>query len=573
MERIKANTHRSPFVFASQMNMQAYSPETGYQTMQKVFLVEDEIVMREGIKNNIPWAEEGFEFVGEASDGELAYPMIVSEKPDILITDIKMPFMDGLELSRMVRKEFPNMKIIILSGYNEFDYAKQAIHIGVTDYLLKPISSLKLIEAVKKVSEIICKENEEKKLLEQYKKEMEENLVHKKQRFFYELIKGKMTLAKVIEKGNSLGIDLVAGAYNILLLKVKLKENPFEYSKGLMETLNQINEFIKNSQDVIKFECENELMAIIIKAENMEKLNFLIEDYSRKLIDVLNQTDDIEYFGGIGKNVTRLGELQESYNEANKAYSARYFTKTNQIVNSLELTRLNTFQQNDVIDMQAIDSTKLNKAFVEKFLKNGTKGEIDHFISDYFSSIGNANIKSMLFRQYIIMDIYFCVTGFLETMGYSKDKIVEEFGTFTKIDEIIISVEKSEVYVKKLFNKAITLRDGTSMKKYEDIIKLACEYIQENYHKEDISLNTVAASVNISPTYFSAIFSQETGKTFIEYLTLTRMNKAKELLMCSNKKTTEIGYEVGYKDSHYFSYIFKKTQQCTPKEYRTRGKE
>lgn len=540
--------------------------------MQKVFLVEDEIVMREGIKNNIPWEEEGFEFVGEASDGELAYPLILSEKPDILITDIKMPFMDGLELSRMVKKEFPNMKIIILSGHNDFDYAKQAIHIGVTDYLLKPISSSKLMEAVKKVSEIIHKENEEKKLIEQYKKEMEENLVHKKQRFFYELVKGKMTLAKVIEKGNSLGIDLVAGAYNILLFKVNVKENPFEYSKNLIEILNHINELLENSQDVIKFECENEMMAIIIKADNQEKLNVLIEKYRSKFLDILDESEDIEYFGGIGKNVTRLSELQDCYNEANKAFSARYFTKMNRIVSGTDFTGLDTYR-NDVIDMQAIDSTKLNKAYVDKFLKNGTKEEINNFIRDYFSSVGNVNIKSMLFRQYIIMDIYFCVTGFMESIGYSKDKIVDEFENFAKLDGIIISVEKSEAYINKLFNKAIILRDTISMKKYEDIIKMACDFIQRNYDKEDISLNAVAASVNISPTYFSAIFSQETGHTFIEYLTQTRMNKAKELLMCSNKKTTEIGYEVGYKDSHYFCYIFKKTQQCTPKEYRARGKE
>ena len=110
--------------------------------MLKVFLVEDEVVMRNGIKNNIPWESEGFQFVGEASDGELAYPLIKKEKPDILITDIRMPFMDGLELSRLVKKELPQIKIIILSGYNEFDYAKTAINIGVTDYLLKPISEV-----------------------------------------------------------------------------------------------------------------------------------------------------------------------------------------------------------------------------------------------------------------------------------------------------------------------------------------------------------------------------------------------------------------------------------------------
>jgi two-component system response regulator YesN len=528
--------------------------------------------MREGIKNNIAWESEGFQFVGEASDGELAYPMIKSSKPDILITDIKMPFMDGLELSRMVKKEFPNIKIIILSGYNEFDYAKQAIGIGVTDYLLKPISSIKLIEAVKKVRDIINKEKEEKSLLDQYKQEMEENAIHERQRFFYEIVKGKTTLAKANERGKKLGLDLVAGAYNILLLKVNAKENPFEYSESLIATLEGIDNLLQNGQEVIKFECDNEMLAVIIKADNDEKLNHLIDSYCDKLKDILNKASDIEYFGGIGRNVSRLSELQESYHEANKAFSTRYFTKMNQIVNAMNFNRLNTYS-NDVIDMQAINSEKMNKAFIDKFLKNGTKEEIHDFTKEYLSSVGAVNIKSMLFRQYIIMDIYFSVTAFIESVGYSKDKIVKEFGDFNKLDEIISSVEISKEYIEKLFDKAICLREAVVMKKYEDIVKMAREYILENYDKEDISLNTVAASVNISPTYFSAIFSQETGQTFIEYLTQTRMNKAKELLMCSNRKTTEIGYEVGYKDSHYFSYIFKKTQHCTPKEYRTRGKE
>jgi two-component system, response regulator YesN len=381
-----------------------------------------------------------------------------------------------------------------------------------------------------------------------------------------------MTLAKVIEKANHLGMDLVAGAYNILLFKVNMKENPFNFSQNFIEIINGMNELLQNSQDIIKFDCENEMIAIIIKAENEEKLDLLIEKCSSKLLKFLDDVEDIEYFGGIGKNVTRLSELQESYNEANKAFSIRYFTKRNRIVSYTELIGMNSYY-NDVIDMQEIDSTKLNKAFIDKFLKNGTKDEISNFVRDYFASVGNVNIKSMLFRQYIIMDIYFCVTGFMEAIGYARDKIVEEFEGFAKLDNIIVSVEKSEVYINKLFNKAINLRDTISRKKYEDIIKAACDFIQRNYNKEEISLNTVAASVNISPTYFSAIFSQETGHTFIEYLTQTRMNKAKELLMCSSKKTTEIGYEVGYKDSHYFCYIFKKTQQCTPKEYRTRGRE
>ena len=121
--------------------------------MIKIFLVEDEIAIRKGIKNSIDWEKEGYEFVGEAGDGELAYPMILKTKPDILITDIRMPFMDGLELSRMVKAEFPHIKIVILSGYDDFEYAKQAIKIGVAEYLLKPVSSAVLLEHLSEIAE------------------------------------------------------------------------------------------------------------------------------------------------------------------------------------------------------------------------------------------------------------------------------------------------------------------------------------------------------------------------------------------------------------------------------------
>ena len=126
--------------------------------MLKIFLVEDEMIMREGIKKNIDWEKENFSFVGDAADGELAYPLIIQKKPDILITDIKMPFMDGLELSRLVKAELPDIKIIVLSGYDEFDYAKEAIDIGIAEYLLKPVTSAKLLETLHRVQKTILEQ-------------------------------------------------------------------------------------------------------------------------------------------------------------------------------------------------------------------------------------------------------------------------------------------------------------------------------------------------------------------------------------------------------------------------------
>ena len=179
--------------------------------MIKVFLVEDEIVVREGIKNSIDWESKGFKFMGEAGDGELAYPIIKNTKPDIVITDIKMPFMDGLELSKLIKSEMPHIKIVILSGYDEFEYAKQAITLGVTEYLLKPISGNQLIKAIIPIRDTILKEKKQQEFLEKFHKEMKDNEQIKQYTFFQNMISSKQAYGKLIE-GKELGLELSAGA-------------------------------------------------------------------------------------------------------------------------------------------------------------------------------------------------------------------------------------------------------------------------------------------------------------------------------------------------------------------------
>lgn len=142
--------------------------------MLRVFLVEDEFVVRENIKKMVPWEQYGYELVGEAPDGEVALPMIRKLKPDLLITDIKMPFMDGLTLSKMVRKDFPRMKIVILSGYDDFNYARQAISIGVEDYLLKPITKNALLERLTEIRNRWEQEEDQREYYEKFRREIQE---------------------------------------------------------------------------------------------------------------------------------------------------------------------------------------------------------------------------------------------------------------------------------------------------------------------------------------------------------------------------------------------------------------
>lgn len=241
--------------------------------MIKIFLVEDEVVIRNGIKNSINWAEEGYEFVGEASDGELAYPLILKEKPDILITDIKMPFMDGLELSEAVKKELPNIKILILSGYNDFEYAKRAIGIGITDYMLKPVSAEQLLGVIGEVAEVIRKEQEERDLLKKYEADMQENREHDKYEFLTRILTEHLSMTETLEQGKRLEMDLSAQIYNLILFKItSYGEKEDTQSRQMVSVFVDIEEMLQQRKGVYYFRRGVEGWAILCLAENGEEL-------------------------------------------------------------------------------------------------------------------------------------------------------------------------------------------------------------------------------------------------------------------------------------------------------------
>lgn len=370
--------------------------------MIKVFLVEDETIIRQGIRNNIDWGAHGLELVGEAEDGEYAYPMILKSRPDILLTDVKMPFMDGLELSHLVRKQLPGTKIIILSGYDDFEYAKEAIKIGISDYLLKPVTPSALIDALKKAAEGIQEEREHSRLLERYFVDYEKYM-------------------KFPDKTDYNGVD-------------------------------------------------------------------------RKLI--------------------------------------------------------------------------------ENFLKTGEIDECGLFIDEYFKAMGKENYMSLLLRQYMAMDIFYCVREFVKSIHAEEAENAPEWTDLKRLAKAIENTQSTMDYLKGLFTSALAIRDKRSGDRYGQIIREARDYIAEHFGSSDFSLNRIAEYIGVSSSYFSSIFKQGTGQTLMEYLTRVRIDKACELLKCTNLRTAEIGEQVGYSDPHYFSTAFKKVMGQSPKEFRvgTSGK-
>ena len=542
--------------------------------MLKIFLAEDEVVVRETIKRMIPWEELGFELVGEAADGEMALPLLIRQQPDLLITDIKMPFMDGLTLARLAKKEIPGLKVVILSGYDDFNYAKQAIGIGVEDYLLKPITKNALIERLSEIRSRYEHEKTQKEYYEKFQREMQAYEKNSSRDFFEALVGGSMDMMEVYKRAEKLGLDIVAEAYNVLIFTMNCDEDfsgqRDEYSSWEAESLELLENFFAGHSSAMLFRSNIFSYGVLLKGqrETIEENTRACVDEIRKILS--RQDGRREWFLAVGQSVERLSQIQKSYHTASRAFSQRYLYDENILYYDEMETMEHPGGQAETEDnayLQKVDVNALNPAILQKFLSNGLQEETENFVKDYFYAIGQEPMESLVFRNYVILNVRFSVISFIKGLGCDTNEM-ESADTEEVLAESGKNMESAIAYAKKMISQAIEIRDQNSGNKNRSILKTAVDFIDSHYMEEDISLNTVANVANVSSNHFSTLFSQNMGQTFIEYLTTLRMNKAKELLRCTGMRSSEIAGEIGYKDAHYFSYLFKKTQGMTPSDYR-----
>ena len=542
--------------------------------MLKTFLVEDEVVIREMIKKMITWEQYGFELAGEAADGEMALPLILKSKPDLLITDIKMPFMDGLTLCRLVKKELPDIRIVILSGYDDFNYAKQAISIGVEDYLLKPITKNAFIERLEEIHNRYEHEKTQREYYEKFRLEMQEYEKNASRDFFETLVRADSDLAELYRRADKLNLDIVAEAYNILIFTPDTSEGNYnsyeECSDWEAEVQDKINTYFLNHPVAILFRHQVFSYAILVKGQK-DTIEKNTEECVKAIQDIMDQTvERTDWFIAVGKSADRLSMLGHSYRTAVRANSFRYLYDGHILdYQSLEAQKENPSdsRREDSVQLRNVNINALNPAILQKFLSSGLAEEVDDFIRDYFNAIGQEPMGSLVFRNYVVLNVRFSVLSFLKKLGCDDSEISgQEMENI--MDETGKTIEAAVAYCGKILKKAIALRDENAGDQNRSVLKLAVDFIDHNYMDEEISLNKAAHVANVSANHFSALFSQNMGQTFTEYLTDLRMSKAKELLRCTAMRSSEIAGEVGYKDAHYFSYLFKKTQGMTPSEYR-----
>ena len=531
--------------------------------MYKVLLVDDEALIREAISENIPWEEMGFELMASCENGREAMERMKEAAPDLLLTDIYMPYVDGIELARYVHENHPDTKTVIISGYDEFEYAKQAVRYLVMEYILKPVTPSELMEVLIRAKKSLDERCAKMKTLKKLQGAYISNRPFLRGRFLNSLLRGNERPEGLGDKMAELGICLSGAFFNTAIVEGD-DLSPFlnQYTDvrddlALFAICNITQELVERQKLGVVFQNMEEKTIIIFCGRSKEELEKQMEEIFREIQETIHSLLLIETTIGVGQMVPDICRLYQSYEGAWDVMEQKFFMGGGRVLKP-ELLE-------EPENSRAIDVPRWAGKVLQE-IKSGNEVSIEEniraFAQEIRDSYANRN-RSIIYMQNLLLTV-------IATANLIKEKenlIVEEEKEFLNriyayehLTDMAEDVTAICVHISGLLGEQ---RDSYGKKQ----AMMALDYIKENYMNSEVNLNSVCSHLAISTSYFSTLFKSCTGETFIEALTKKRMEEARKLLENTSMKTYEVAREVGFSDPHYFSIAFKKATGRTPTEY------
>lgn len=526
-------------------------------------VVDDEYLIRIGIKSTIQWEENGFVIVGDASNGEEALKMYQELIPDIVITDIKMPKMDGLELTKALKLLTPEVKIVILSSHNDFQFVKEALTLGASDYILKatmePSEILKTLIEIKKQIEF---KNQETKQLELLKDELEHHKKLVKDKTFYEYLKGTLDCEEShVEQLKGVGIQFPFSNYVIVCGRIDDFEMNYRKVDPLTKRLlrdSMINIFRSKMNEHYKGAVEELSEGVFVAVLSVNGAKHACEEagvlYSEAVQEAAKAYTRVTISCSISKGIYEFSKIVEEVNQTMSLLKYKVFIGRNCRITLKQMANKPRENQNAI-------SCEEDK--IRYFLLSGQEDQVENIIQEIFQNI---QIDTSAFEL-----LHYICTQFVSLLN----KISIEVGFSRERDKNYFSVEEplcleSVVEIKQWFQNQFKLLSQSigvnNCNCGSGLIREAIKYIRNEY-MNNLSLGDVAEHVNISRIYFSQLFKQETGEKYIDFLNKVRIEKSKEYLSFHDLKTYEVAEKVGFQDSGYFARMFKKVVGKTPSEF------
>ncbi|MCP3775105.1 response regulator [Paenibacillus sp. MZ04-78.2] len=547
--------------------------------MYKLMLVEDEEDVREGILREIDWARHGFEVIETAENGQEAAELFERQVPDVVVTDIRMPFMDGLQLAAWIRQRHEATKIVILTGFDEFEYAQKAVKLHIDEYVLKPYSAQELIDVLVKIKHRIDEEAAEKENVQTLQEHYRRSLPVLREVFLASLVARKLPRREIEEKCRSYNLELAADAYVVSVISMDTgdseeTEGAAEASlKGSKDTelkrfavLNIAEEIVEKHRLGRVFLHNDTLVLLTVagqgtegEASALKKTLTALEDIRQSIAKYLKFTVTI----GVGTVCGELTNVSYSYKDAVLALDYRGILGGNRII---------CIDDVETRFVEKLRFDELKEHALIRCLKVGTPQEIQETVDGLFHGIGETQVSFKDYQIYL-MELLTAILKAAKDANVDLDAVLgTDFVPFAELHKFTSLQEaKSRIFglCTNIMNSIASQRQYT----YKSLVEQAIDYTKRHYHETDISIQKVCGHLHISAGYFSSIFKKEAKMTFVNYLMHIRMEAAKELLRTTDLKAFEIAERVGYAEPNYFSFSFRKHVGVSPKEYRSAAME
>lgn len=532
--------------------------------MYKLMMVDDEDTVRKRVINSIDFGDFGFELVCEAENGTEGYDLFLQHKPDVVITDIKMPFMDGLELAEKILADYPYTKIIVLTGFDEFEYAKKSVDLHILKYILKPVSMSELVEILKETRQVIDEEIEERRSLERLKDHYDQSFPLMRQQFLEGLIQGEYTKETIEKWLVYYKVDVSGKQFAVSVVQIddfyadKIVKRSSEIELRKIALLDMVAE-ITARYDLGDYFLYNDYVVIISSCEHDDEQAFLndISSTLDKLRQGINRFQDFTVTIGIGYVTDDQTILRASYESAMNAQDYKLALGQNQVI------YIKDMEPNNQISLEFGD---VEETTVRRLLKTGSTEEYSAYLNKLFEGViatGRNNDDMQVF----IMEL---LTTHLR-VAKETGAVLEPGDEVADIHQVLLQLENMhlvkttiEAYGLNIIQSVSTSRKDTT----KSLVADAKDYVRNNFMDFELTVEGVSAKLHYSPNYFSSVFKKETGTAFMKYLLDIRLEKAKDLLASTDLKNFEIAVEVGFSSANYFSYCFKKELGISPSQYK-----
>ena len=527
--------------------------------LYKVILVDDEEEVREAIRRRIDWEEIGFTVVATAENGEEALELAETCEPDVVMTDIQMPFMDGLTMLKRFKEKIPDIRSVIFSGYDDFEYAKEAIRLEAEEYILKPVDAEELREIFKRIRSRLDEQIKQRRNVEQLSKYYEASRPMMKEQLIIGLLEGRELQFDLERYQRDFDLKIESAFYCVGAFRITpMGDDKETLDKNLMAvSLKQIvTERFRGVLDIEAF-VYLDTVCVLARLKGTGQYDTFINEMD-KTCKIAHKSLHANVSAGIGRIYGNAESIHTSFLEAKDAFHYRIFVGENQALCI-----------NDVDPTSHIEDYVSEKQIrhIMRQVKVGTRESLEAEIRDFIEKLKRSDInlnQLQIFYAEFMVELFRLSRGHvvsLEQTGFGNVNTNEELAGFSSMDEFADRlIELTGILWEKINNGRL---DSTK-KLAED----AKQYIADHYGESTLSVDEICSHLNVGTSYFSSVFKKETGMSFVTYLTQIRMNEAQRLLDTTDEKSYIIAGMVGYEEPNYFSYVFKKHFGVSPSKYR-----